>query len=255
MDETAQGGGMDETTQPRGAQDSLDMLREQTRAWWTEALAGQAVQSHPVHGTNVRAHLEGRTLVLSGRVPSERDHLEVTREAQHLKRGHGIRDIRDELVVERTDAEREGLLIQTLMSIFETEEQAGFAAGYLEGHAAFTAEMIHVLTPDHREHAVAVLHALLPDAFWRDAEEELRAGRALLVVTVDEVDAFTARELLAEETPSLRTVVLPPEPAGNADRAEAALRDTVRATKSPMSERSERTRRETRSRERAAHEH
>lgn len=246
---------METAEQPQSTKDSLAMLRERTHAWWTEALAGQTTQSHPVHGTNVRAHLDGRVLVISGSVPSERVRREVAREAEHLKRGHGIRHVRDELTVERSDVEREGLLVQTLVSVFETEEQAGFAAGYLEGHASFTAAMLHVLTPDHASRAAAMLHALLPDAFWDDAERELSAGRVLLVVTVDEVDAFTARELLEEETPSLRTLALPPEPAENASRAQAILRGVEKTTGSAMAERSERARRRIRRRERATHEH
>lgn len=230
------------------------MLREQTHAWWTEALAGQASQAHPVLGTNVRAHVQGRTLVLTGTVASDRDRREILREAQHLKRGHGIAHVRDELVVQRNDVEREGLLAQTLIAVFATEEQAGFAAGYLEGHADFTADMMHVLTPDQGDQAVAELHALLPDTYWYDMERELRGGVALLVVLVDEVDAFTARELLAEETPSLRTLVLPPEPAETIRRVEAALKRTGDPADSPMVRRSEQVRRKVRGKERATHE-
>lgn len=239
---------------PRAAKDSLAMLREQTHAWWTKALAGQASHAHPVHGTDVRARVQGRTLIISGTVQSKRDRREIRREAQHLKRTHGITQVRDELVVQRNDADREGLLSQTLVCVYATEEQAGFAAGYLEGHADFTADMIHVLTPEQPDESLARLHALLPDAYWDDAENDLRAGMALLVVLVDEVDAFTARELLEEETPSLRTLALPPEPASNVERAGAALKRAGQHGTSPMPERSERVRRHIRGRERAAHE-
>lgn len=247
-------GAMNRESKPRGAQDSLAMLREQTHAWWTEALAGQASHAHPVHGTNVRARVEGRTLIMSGTVTSERNHRELRREAQHIKRSHGITRVRDELAVQRTDMEREGLLAQTLVCVYATEEQAGFAAGYLEGHADFTADMMHVLTPNQVDDALATLHALLPEAYWDDAERELHAGRALLIVLVDELDAFTARELLEEETPSLRTLALPPEPFGNLERAKAALRRAGRRGRSALPERSERVRRTVRDRERATHE-
>ena len=245
---------MESASKPRGAQDSLAMLREQTHAWWTEALAGQASHAHPVHGTNVRARVQGRTLIISGTVASERDHREIRREAQHLKRAHGITQLRDELVVQRRDMEREGLLAQALICVYATEEQAGFAAGYLEGHADFTADMMHVLTPNQLDDALATLHALLPDTFWGDAERELHAGRTLLIVMVDELDAFTARELLEEETPSLRTLALPPEPYGNLERAEAALRRVGQHDRSALPGRSEQVRRSVRDRERATHE-
>jgi hypothetical protein len=247
-------GTMVRASKPRGAQDSLAMLREQTHAWWTEALAGQASHAHPVHGTNVRARVEGRTLIISGTVASERNHQELRREAQHLKHNHGITQVRDELTVQRTDLEREGLLAQTLVCVYATEEQAGFAAGYLEGHADFTADMMHVLTPNQLEDALATLHALLPDAYWDDAAHELHAGKTLLVVLVDELDAFTARELLEEETPSLRTLALPPEPFANLERVEAALRRVGRQSRDSLPERSERVRRSVRDRERATHE-
>lgn len=245
---------MERASKPQSAQDSLAMLREQTHAWWIKALAGQASHAHPVHGTNVRARVQGRTLILSGTVPSERDHREIRREAQHLKRSHGIARVQDELVVQRTALEREGLLAQTLLCVYATGEQAGFAAGYLEGHANFTADMIHVLTPNPLESAVATLRALLPSAYWDDAQRELHDGMSLLIVMVDELDAFTARELLEEETPSLRTLALPPEPFGNVERAEAALRRTGQRGRTSMTRRSERVRRSVRVRERATHE-
>lgn len=245
---------MGKKRQPPGARDSLTMLREQTHAWWTKVLAGQTPATHPVHGTNVRAHVDGKTLVITGTVPSRRDRREIEHETEHLIHGHDITQVRSELTIANGAAEQEGLLAQTLIAVFETEDQAGFAAGYLEGHARFTAEMMHVVTPDQHDRASAVIHALLPSAYWDDAEQELCAGRALLIATVDELDAFTARALLAEETPSLRTLTLPPEPAANAARAEAALRHAGRGDGSPAAERSTRVRRQTRNTERATHE-
>jgi hypothetical protein len=41
----------------------------------------------------------------------------------------------------------------------------------------------------------------------------LDEGRTLLVYTVDETAAFAARQLVEEETRSLSTFALPPQPA------------------------------------------
>jgi len=46
-----------------------------------------------------------------------------------------------------------------------------------------------------------------------ELDRALDAGRSVIAVAVDETEAFRARELLDEETRSLETLVLPPEPA------------------------------------------
>lgn len=207
---------------PPNTDDSLEILRDRTRAWWISVFAGQVDHSHPIHGTDVTARIEGDTLILAGQVPTKGDLHEIEREARHL-RGQGIRHIRTELRVVPETTEEKGMLVQTLMGIFETAEQARFAAGYLEGHAHVQPDLMRVIAPDDPAGGMTLPRALLPEAFWEDAEQALAAGRALLIVTVDETEAFKARELIEEETRSLRTVILPPEPAHNVAAARQAV--------------------------------
>lgn len=211
-----------------GEQQSLEIFHDRTRAWWTSVLAGQIEQTHPVH-TNIKAKLEGGTLIVTGTVPSEDDRDEIEREVEHL-RGNGVSEIRDELTVEPEVVDEKGLLVQTLLAMFESEEQAGFAEGFLEGHANIEPDRMQVIAPEGDSVPVAT-HESLPEEYWQDAERALEAGRTLLIVTVDETEAFKTRELLDEETRSLETIVLPPEAARNptaALRAERAARSAPR---------------------------
>ena len=194
-----------------GEAESQEILQTRVQAWWLSVLAGQASDAHPVQGTRLKARLEGDTLVLSGTVPSEADREEVEAEVEHL-RGHGVSEVRNELNVVPENTDEPGLLVQTLMATFETAEQAGFAEGYLEGHAHIRPGLMKGIAPGEGEAGREAVHAMLPEAYWQDAEQALAAGRALLVATVDETEAFRTRELLDEETQSLETIATPPEP-------------------------------------------
>lgn len=195
-----------------GEQESVEVLRDRVRAWWASVLAGQVDGGHPVQGTSISAVLDGTTLVISGTVPSEADRQEIAREIEHL-RGHGFDAVRDEISVEPENTSEAGLLVQTLMGVFENEEQAGFAEGYLEGHAHLKPEAMKVVAPRSDRSGRDAVRAMLSEPYWEDADRALDAGRTLLIVTVDETEAFKARELLDEETRSLETVVTPPETA------------------------------------------
>lgn len=218
-------------TQPsRSEQQSLDVVRDRTRAWWAAVLVGQTREPHPVHGDAVRAHMDGGTLVITGKAASRQDRRAIAREAEHL-RDHGVAHIRNALAVVPETTDRRGVLVQTLIGFYATPDQAGFAAGYLEGHALIPS---HLLTLIDRDPADADAgreqwRAIVPHAYWHEGETALDAGQTLLVLMVDELDAFKARELLEEETPSLRLLVLPPEPAHARERAEHALTLASRA--------------------------
>ena len=198
--------------QATGEAESREILQTRIQAWWLSVLAGQASGEHPVYGSGFEARMDGKTLVLSGSVPSGEDRRAIETEVAQLQH-HGVEAVRDELQVVPEITDDPGLLVQTLVASFETAEQAGFAEGYMEGHAHVRPGMMTVTTPDETHAAVARVHAVLPEAYWEDAETALAAGRALLIVTVDETEAFKARELLDEETHSLETLVLPPQPA------------------------------------------
>jgi hypothetical protein len=217
---------------------SREVLATRVQAWWLSVLAGQVTDSHPVQGTRLKARMEGNTLVLSGAVPSEADRQEIEAEVEHL-RDQGVSEVRNELQVVPDQRDQKGLLVQTLMATFETAEQAGFAEGYLEGHAHIRPGLMKVISPESGDASAAAIHAALPDGYWEDAEAALAAGRALLVVTVDETEAFKARELLDEETQSLETLALPPEPPSAVGEVQRALQQA------PESEGTKRTDEET----------
>lgn len=198
----------------RGAQESHEVVTDRTRAWWTTVLAGQVEQAHPVFGTHISAKVEDGVLEVTGTVPSAADEQEVRHEVERL-RGKGVRDIRIELSVEPESSDEKGLLVQQLVAMFESDEQAGFARGYLESHAHVDPGSMTVIGGEAGQ-----ARRLLPEPYWEDAQRALEAGRSLLVVTVDETEAFRARELLDEETSSLETIVLPPEPRGKQPLAD-----------------------------------
>jgi hypothetical protein len=196
-----------------GENASLKMIGERVGAWWTSVIAGQADQSHPIQGTKIAAKIEGDTLVVRGKVPTQADLEEIRAEVEHLA-GHGVAHVRVEVAVEEEGTQQKGLLRQTLVGAFETEELAGFAAGYLEGHAHVAREAMLIVEADGNDAPKdrAALDYLGPP-YADQVRATLDAGRSVLIVSVDEVDAFRVRELLDEETRSLETLVLPPQPA------------------------------------------
>jgi hypothetical protein len=211
-------------------------VRDHIRAWWDDVLIGRSGTNHPKYGPAIRAHTDGDTLIIAGTVPSLGDRRQVADEAESL-RGRGIKRVRNQLRVVRQEVEAPGVYVQTLLSTFATAAQAAYAKGFFEGTAQFTPVLIRMMTPDRKGPAVAALRAILPPDYWPDGERALRAGQALLIVTVDETDAFRARELLEEESRSLRTLALPPVPARADDLADRALEHPAEAaagaTRSP----------------------
>jgi hypothetical protein len=118
-----------------------------------------------------------------------------------------------------TSPDKKNVLTQTVMSVFENEDAARFAADRLVSEAHLHPKAITLIAPRMPQHGQTLLRASVGDAYWEDGEQALQAGRVLLIATVDEVDAFRARELLEEDMRSQRTLVLPPEPARPATAA------------------------------------
>lgn len=197
-----------------------DVLRDQVRAWWVSVLAGQVDQPHPTY-SGISAGIEGDTLVLGGQVPTAAARAELEHEAEHLL-GRGVEAVRNELVVrpdEKGDEER-GLLSQTFIAVYEAPAAAQFAAEYLQEHLRGQTAAVGVVTPGGD--AEATLARLLPEEYRGDARALLNDGRSLVVVTVDETEAFGARELLEEETRSVQSISLPPQAGDAADEGDAA---------------------------------
>lgn len=200
-----------------GVEQSREILADRVRAWWMSAIIGQANGSHPVRGTDIAARVEDGALIISGHVSSDAERREVEAEVEHLK-GEAFSRVQNELQIDEHTSEEQGLLSQTIMAVFETEEQAGFAEGFLETHAGVHHQRMQVIgpsTPDGAER----LRSMLPKDHREDATGAIEAGRVLLLATVDETEAFQAREILDEETQSLETIALPPRAT---DRAAVA---------------------------------
>ena len=96
--------------------------------------------------------------------------------------------------------------------MFESPDAAAFAQSYLTEHVHVHPERLAVFDASAPD-AAARIAASLPAAYHDDAQQALAAGRSVLIVTVDETEAFKTRELLDEETRSLKTVVVPPAAA------------------------------------------
>jgi hypothetical protein len=192
-------------------QSSRETLHDRTRAWWSTVLVGQLNGSHPVHGTDISAALEGDTLVITGMVPTAQDRSDIEAEVAHLE-GKGFTTLQNDLVLSGGTDDHAGLLTQTLFAVFESAEKAAFAQSYLVEHAHVHPERLVVFDAAATDAAQRIA-ASLPDAYHDDAQQALAAGRSLLIVTVDETEAFKTRELLDEETRSLETIVLPPAAA------------------------------------------
>jgi hypothetical protein len=219
-----------------GEADSLRTTGQRVGAWWASLIAGQVEQSHPIHGSKISAKVEGDTLVVRGKLPSEDDLAELRAELEHIA-GHGVAHVRIEVTVDQAGTQQRGLLRQTLIGVFETAELAGFAAGYLEGHAQVPREAMLLVEADSDDAPKdrAALDDLGPP-FTDQARALLDNGRSLLIVSVDEVDAFRVRELLDEETRSLETLVLPPQTASS---QRSALNEDAAPADNPAAKRAQ----------------
>jgi hypothetical protein len=105
--------------------------------------------------------------------------------------------------------EKLGVLDQTLIAAFADREVAEFARRYLIESRRIKAKHVEILDAKQESRA----RRLLPEGFMSDIRKAFDAGRAVLILRVDETAAFRVRELLAEETRSLWTVATPPTAA------------------------------------------
>jgi len=200
---------------------SRETLHDRARAWWSTVLVGQLNGSHPVHGTAVHAVLRVDTLVITGAVATAQDRIDIEAEVAYF-RDKGFTTLQNDLVVSGGTADLAGLLTQTLFAVFESAEAAAFAQSYLVEHAGVHPEQLVVFDGSAHDAALQIA-ASLPEAFREDGQRALDSGRSLLIVTVDETEAFKARELLDEETRSLETVVLPPAAASGSQAVSAGI--------------------------------
>jgi hypothetical protein len=178
-------------------------------AWWASVLAGDVYDPHPVH-RDVKVRLHGGRLRLSGELETKEDRDELVQQAR-TRVGHGIDhvDASNLRVANRT--EKPGILEQTLISAFPGREAAAYARDFVVQHSR--------VVPMHSDIVDAgsgqKLDALVTEDFAHDAGKALDSGHALLVMRVDEADAFKVRELLDEDTRSEWTIAMPPRLLGS----------------------------------------
>jgi hypothetical protein len=120
--------------------------------------------------------------------------------------GHGIDrlDAKHLKVVKRKD--KPGILDQTLIAAFRNRDVAELARDYLVGIRRLKAKQLEILDRGQEDK----VRRILPAAFVDNVQRALKTGDAVLVVRVDEIDAFKVREMLAEDTRSRWTVAAPP---------------------------------------------
>ena len=177
-------------------------------AWWDAVLAGEVGEAHPILGDRISVRVAGGRLLVSGELDRPEDRRRLVKEARaHIGRGIRTVDASRLRVAERS--EKPGVLDQTLVAAFPNRATAELARKLVLEHGR----------ADARDEAIvdragsARLRALLPAGFVGDAQKRLERGEALVVLRVDETDAFRVRALLEEETRSTWTIATPPEPA------------------------------------------
>jgi len=174
-------------------------------AWWATVLAGDVSEPHPVFG-DVKVQLHGSRLRLSGELESDAERKDLVDQARQ-RIGHGIdgADVSGLKVTSRK--EKAGILEQTLGSAFPSRDAAEFARDFVIKHSRVVPKQSEILDGNHAD----TLRKLVPTDFARAARRALDSGQALLILTVDETEAFRVRELLEEDTRSEWTVAAPPQ--------------------------------------------
>lgn len=181
-------------------------------AWWATVLAGDVSEPHPVFG-DVKVQLQGSRLRLSGELESEAERKDLVDQARQ-RIGHGIDavDASDLKVTRRR--EKPGILEQTLVSAFPSPDAAEFARDFVIKHSRVVPKQSEIVDTNRAD----ILRKVVPGDFARAARKALDSGQALLILTVDETEAFRVRELLEEDTRSEWTVASPPQPSARAKR-------------------------------------
>jgi hypothetical protein len=174
-------------------------------SWWKAVLAGGVDEPHPVHADDLSVSIRHGTLHLAGTLPTEQDKAELLeRGRDFVGRGIDRLDAKHLKVVKRRD--RPGILEQTLIAAFRNREVAELARDYLVGIRRLKAKEIEIVDRDDEAKA----HRIVSADFMPDVQKAFKHGDVVLVVRVDEIDAFKVREMLAQDTRSRWTVATPP---------------------------------------------
>ena len=178
-------------------------------AWWNAVLAG-GDEPHPIYGDDLKVSIRHGVLRLAGTLPTE-DGEELLKRAEAFV-GHGIDAVDPKRLKRLKSTEKAGILEQTLIAGFRNRDVAEIAGRYLVGIRRLKAKALEVLGSGQ----AAMPRRLVPEDFVSRVEKAFADGEAVLVVRVDETEAFKVREMLAEDTRSRWTVATPPTPAAKA---------------------------------------
>jgi hypothetical protein len=174
-------------------------------AWWATVLAGDVSAPHPVFG-DVKVQLHGSRLRLSGELESDDERKDLIDQARQ-RIGHGIDGVDASDLKVASRREKPGILEQTLASAFPSRDAAEFARDFVIKHSRVVPKQSEIVDTSDAD----LLRKLVPGDFARTARKALDSGQALLILTVDETEAFRVRELLEEDTRSEWTVAAPPQ--------------------------------------------
>jgi hypothetical protein len=192
-------------TSSRGEAPRANTSASLVDAWWTTVLAGDVSEPHPVFG-DVKVQLHGSRLRLSGELESDTDRKELVDQARQ-RIGHGINGVDVSKLKAASRKEKPGILEQTLVSAFPSRDAAEFARDFVLKHSRVVPKQNEIVDTNRAGN----LRTIMPGDFLRDARKALHSGQALLVLKVDETEAFRVRELLDEETRSEWTMAAPPQ--------------------------------------------
>lgn len=168
-------------------------------------LAGETDEPHPVLGDRVSVRVAGERLVISGQLDRNEDRDELVKQAR-ARIGRGIQELDTTHLKVADRHETPGLLDQTMIAAFPDPETAELACKFVLERSRVTPNQQAIV--DRRN--AGDLRKLLPEEFVEDARRRLESGDALLVLRVDETDAFLVREILEEDTRSSWTIATPP---------------------------------------------
>jgi hypothetical protein len=184
---------------------SLDAAA-QVADWWTRVLVGQTELPHPVYGDVLDLKVRGGVLHVVGELASDRERQGFIREARAYI-GRGLDDVDVKRLVVKRPHGTPGILDQILIAAFPNQALAEHALKFLREHSRV--RLIEAETVQSDRHNVL---DRLGD-FADTVRKALDDGKGIVLVRVDEPDAFEARELLDEDTRSQWTLAMPPVPA------------------------------------------
>lgn len=190
---------------PRSSTDGADQVAD----WWTRVLVGQTEVPHPVYGDAFDLKLHGGVMHVTGELASDRERQDFIREARSYI-GRGLNDVDTKRLLVKRLQSTPGVLDQTLIAAFPNQALAEHALKFLrERSRVKLKEAVTV-----RSEKDTVLDRL--GDFVPAVRKALADGKGVVIVRVDEPDAFEARALLDEDIRSQWTLAMPPVPARKA---------------------------------------